>query len=69
MKIIRAEDLHLYFSFPAFRKLQIEDMFYVGRENLTGTEKFWEDWIALLKTKSGDTEGRLLKRQFYTEKA
>lgn len=57
----RAEDLYLYFSFPAFRKLQIEDMFYVGRENLTGIEQFWEDWIALLKTKSGDTEGRLLK--------
>lgn len=33
----------------------------VGRENLTGTEQFWDDWIALLKTKSGDTEGRLLK--------
>ena len=28
---------------------------------LTGTEQFWEEWIKLLKSKSGDTESRLLK--------
>lgn len=36
-------------------------MFHAGRENLTETEQFWNDWISLLKTKSGDTESRLLK--------
>ena len=50
----RAEDIYRHFSLYSFRKIHIEDMFYVGRENLTGIEKFWEDWIALLKAKSGD---------------
>lgn len=57
----RAEDIYLYFAYYAFRELHIEDMLHVGRENLTGTEQFWKDWIELLKTKSGDTESRLLK--------
>lgn len=57
----RAEDLYLYFKISSFRELHIEDMFHVGRENLTGTEQFWKDWIELLKTKSGDMEGRLLQ--------
>lgn len=57
----RAEDLYLYFSYGTFRKLHMEEMFHVGRESLENTEQFWEDWVALLKTKSGDTEGRLLK--------
>ena len=57
----RAEDIYRHFSLYSFRKIHIEDMFYVGRENLTGIEKFWEDWIALLKAKSGDMESRLLK--------
>lgn len=57
----RAEDIYLYFSHVAFRKLHMEDMFHVGRESLENVEQFWKDWIALLKTKSGDAEGRLLK--------
>lgn len=57
----RAADIYLYFSRQAFRKLHIEDMFYAGRENLAGREQFWEDWIALLRTKNGDTEARLLR--------
>lgn len=57
----RAEDIYLYFSHYAFHDLHIEDMFHAGRENLTETEQFWNDWISLLKTKSGDTESRLLK--------
>lgn len=57
----RAENLFQYFHRPAFRKLHMEEMFYVGRENLTETEQFWRDWISLLKTKSGGTENRLLK--------
>ncbi len=57
----RAEDIYLYFVYDTFRNLHIEEMFHAGRENLKNTEQFWSDWIALLKTKSGDTEGRLLK--------
>lgn len=57
----RAEDIYLYFSSFAFLQIHIEDMFHVGHENLSGTEEFLEDWIGLLKTKSGDMESRLLK--------
>ena len=57
----RAEDIYLYFSYPTFRKIHIEDMFHVGRENLAGIEQFWKDWIALLLTKRGEAEGRLLQ--------
>lgn len=57
----RAENIYLYFTYHAFGKLRLEDMFYAGRENLAGREQFWKDWIALLKTKSGDVEGRLLR--------
>ena len=57
----RADNIYLYFSYYPFREMHIEDMFRMGRENLTGTERFWKDWIALLREKSGDTEGRLLQ--------
>lgn len=57
----RAEDIYLYFSIYTFSKIRIQDMFCVGREKLEGTEQFWKDWIALLKTKSGETESRLLQ--------
>lgn len=64
----RAEDMYLYFSFSTFKSLHVEDIFRAGRENLTGTEQFWEDWIALLKTKSGEVAGRLLQEAIlYTE--
>ncbi len=57
----RAENLYLYFSHRSFQNLHLEDMLHVGRENLEGTEKFWDDWIALLKTKRGDVEAGLLR--------
>lgn len=57
----RAEDLFLYFGMHTFQKLHIEEIFHVGREELTGTEQFWKDWVALLKTKRGDVAGRLLQ--------
>lgn len=57
----RAEGIYLYFSHDSFRNLRVEEMFHAGRESLTGTEQFLEDWIALLKTKGGDMEGRLLQ--------
>lgn len=61
----RAEDIYLYFSHGAFRKLHIEDMFRAGREELTETEQFWEDWIRLLQPKSGDMEARLLQEAVF----
>ena len=57
----RAEDMYLYFSFSTFSKIHMEEMFYVGREKLEDTERFWKDWIELLKGKNGDVEARLLK--------
>lgn len=36
-------------------------MFCIGREELKETEQFWEDWIALLQTKKGEVESRLLQ--------
>lgn len=57
----RAEDLFLYFGMYTFQKLHIEEMFHVGCEQLTDTEQFWKDWIALLKTKPGAVAGRLLQ--------
>ena len=57
----RAEDMYLYFSYSTFMKLNIEEVFHVGREELKDTEQFWEDWINLLKEKNGDVEARLLK--------
>ncbi len=57
----RAKGIYLYFFYHAFQHLHIEDMFYVGRENLEDTEQFWTDWIVLLKTKNGDMEARLLQ--------
>lgn len=57
----RAENLHLFFSNNVFYEVCIEDMFHAGRENLMEQDQFWEDWIELLKTKSGAVEARLLK--------
>ena len=57
----RAKDMYLYFACSTFAKLHMEEMFHVGREELKDTERFWEDWIDLLKEKNGDTEARLLK--------
>ncbi len=57
----RAEGIYLYFSSNAFQELHLEEMFRMGRENLTGTEQFWKDWTALLAGKDGDVAGRLLK--------
>lgn len=64
----RAKDMYLYFSYSTFAKLHLEEMFFVGREELENTDQFWKDWIELLKEKKGDTEARLLKEAiFYCE--
>lgn len=66
----RAEELYLYFSHGVFWDLHMEDMLHVGREELSDVDAFWKDWIALLKTKQGDREARLLKEAIlYTEGA
>ncbi|MDD7026529.1 MAG: hypothetical protein PUI46_05490 [Lachnospiraceae bacterium] len=57
----RAADIYLYFSMYTFQKLHIQDMFCAGREELEGAEQFWNDWIALLQTRSGEVESRLLQ--------
>ena len=57
----RAEDMYLYFSFDTFSKIHMEEIFHVGKEKLKDTERFWKDWIELLKSKNGDIEARLLK--------
>lgn len=57
----RAEDMYLYFSMSSFQNLHMQDIFHVGRESLCETERFWKDWIALLETKQGDMEARLLR--------
>ncbi len=57
----RAEDMYAYFAYPIFKEIHIEDIFRVGRQELTETDDFWQDWIALLKKKSGKVETRLLR--------
>ena len=57
----RAEDMYLYFSFNTFSEIHMEEIFHVGKEKLKDTERFWNDWIELLKSKKGDLEARLLK--------
>lgn len=57
----RAQELYRYFGNEAFGELHMEDVFRAGREPLTGERQFWESWIALLQTKTGETAGRLLK--------
>lgn len=57
----RAENIYRHFAHYSFRKLHIEEMFQVGREELPEKTKFWEDWITLLQKKSGNVESRLLQ--------
>lgn len=64
----RAERFYEYFSLPVFKKISIEDVFDIGPEFLENTELFWKDWIALLETKQGELESRLLKEAvLYTD--
>ena len=57
----RAEDMYRFFSFSTFSEIHMEEIFHVGKEKLKDTERFWKDWIELLKSKNGDMEARLLK--------
>ncbi len=57
----RAEKLYSCFQYDFFWDIRVQDMLSVGREELLEQGEFWDDWIALLEKKSGETEGRLLK--------
>lgn len=57
----RAEGLYLYFDYSIFKDIHVEDMFRMGREELTEQDRFWEDWISLLETKTGTASSRLLQ--------
>ena len=57
----RAADLYTYFTRSVFRDVHVEDVLGMGREELKDLDRFWNDWIALLETKSGYRESRLLK--------
>lgn len=57
----RAESCYLYFSYPYFKDIHIEDIFNIGKEELNDTDYFWNNWIEVLMTKSGDVALRLLK--------
>lgn len=57
----RAESSYLYFSYPYFKDIHIEDIFNIGKEELNDTDYFWNNWIEVLMTKAGDVALRLLK--------
>lgn len=57
----RVNDMYSYFSYPYFKDIHIEDIFFVGREALKNTDKFWELWIDLLMRQSGELAARLLR--------
>lgn len=57
----RASVLYSYFTYPYFKDIRVEDIFSVGREELTGTNDFFESWIDFLLQQSGEIAARLLK--------
>lgn len=57
----RARVLYSYFTYPYFKDISIEDIFSVGREELTDTDEFFQSWIDFLMQQSGEVAARLLK--------
>lgn len=57
----RVEDIHTYFRYPLFQKIQIQDMFQVGRQQLDDENDFWNEWIQYLLVSENNTDSRLLK--------
>jgi len=57
----RASVLYSYFAYPYFKDISIEDIFSVGREELTDTDEFFQSWIDFLMQQSGEVAARLLK--------
>ena len=60
----RAKYIYEYFKSDNFKNMSIEDSFKLGTEILLDIDKFWNNWIVFLLTKSGDIEYRLLKEAF-----
>ena len=57
----RASELYLYFAYPYYRDIHIEDIFPIGREELKDTDMFLQSWIDFLMQQSGETAARLLR--------
>lgn len=57
----KARIIYKYFKNENFKDISIEDSFKLGVEVLKETNKFWNNWISLLLSKSGNIEYRLLK--------
>jgi len=57
----RASELYLYFAYPYFSDIHIEDIFPIGREELKDTDMFLQSWIDFLMRQSGETAARLLR--------
>jgi len=57
----RASVLYSYFTYSYFKDISIEDIFSVGREELTDTDEFFQSWIDFLMQQSGEVAARLLK--------
>ena len=57
----KARIIYEYFKNENFKDISIEDSFKLGVEVLKETDKFWNNWISLLLSKSGNKEYRLLK--------
>lgn len=60
----RAKNIYEYFKNANFREIYIEDSFRLGSEVMKDLNIFWDNWINLLLTKSGNVEYRLLKEAF-----
>ncbi len=60
----RVKYIYEYFKSDNFKNISIEDSFKLGTEILLDVDKFWNNWIVFLLTKSGDIEYRLLKEAF-----
>ena len=57
----RAADMYTYFNYHIFQDIHVEEMRHIGREELKEENAFWEDWIEILSSKTGNLEARLLK--------
>ncbi|MGE5631884.1 MAG: hypothetical protein ACM3TR_12415 [Caulobacteraceae bacterium] len=57
----RASVLYSYFTYPYFKEIHIEDIFSIGREELSDTDEFLQSWIDFLAQQSGEVSARLLK--------
>lgn len=60
-EVDRAKNIYEYFKNANFKEISIEDSFRLGSEVMKNLSIFWNNWINLLLTKSGNLEYRLLK--------